>query len=131
MTTKKHLTDIMTSIKKGGYDTSEMTLKLDKAILDVQETTYNYQATSVYPQFKEHLKTYASLGKRNKAKVIATLEDVKRELESKKPNDNLMLSKLQLLTDTNFFTNKLQKKMLLDRTLQGKSTTQSEILKVV
>lgn len=131
MILEKHLNDIAASIQNGGYDTLEMKLKLDKAILEVKETTFTYEAQTVFPELVEHLKTFKSYGKQSKAKVIAVLEDIKREMSTKKPNDKVMLSKLNLITDTNFFTDKLQKKMMKDVLISRKTTFETEYVEVV
>lgn len=130
MNLHQQLNYIIKNLKKGEYNTSEMIEKLDELSAEVRELTFQYQATSVFPQFKEHLKTFTSYGKRNKAKVIATLEDVRCAMGSKKPNNNTMLSQLNRIKKTNFFTTNLQQKMLVDRTVQGKSELQNEIVAV-
>lgn len=131
MNLENHLNDIAASIQNGDYNTSEMKLKLDKAILEVKGTTFTYEAQTVFPELIEHLKTFKSYGKQSKAKAIATLQDIQRELVSKKPNDKVMLSKFQLITDTNFFTDKLQKKMMIDVLISRKTTFQTEYVEVI
>lgn len=131
MNLARQLKHITTSIKIGGYDVSEMIVKVDQAIQTTREFTFTYQATSVYPQFKEHMKVYRSLGKSNKARVIATLEDVRSELTRKKPNNTYMLAILHRVIDSNFYIDNLQSKMLVNRVLQGKTTTENQILEVI
>jgi len=131
MTLIEQLNHITTSIKKGGYNASEQVAKLDELIASVRETTFTYQAQTVFPDLIEHLKTFKSYGKQSKSKVIATIQDIQLEMKSKKPNDKVILSKLNLITDTNFFTVKLQKKMMMDVLISRKTTFEQEIVEVV
>ena len=122
---------IATSIEKGGYDASELIEKLDDAIQETRKITFKYRAKSVHPDLKEHLKTFTSYGKRNKARVIATLQDVQCELHNVKPKNRFMLSQLEQIEETTFFADKLQKKMMLDAVIsRSKTELQNEIVAV-
>ena len=86
---------------------------------------------NLYPDLVEHLKTFKSFGKRNKSLLIATLEDVQRELKSKNPNNKYMISLLNQIEKTTYFTDNLQKKMMLDAVISKKSVFQTEYVRVV
>lgn len=127
---EKQIVYIATSISMGGYDASHLNKKMDEVIEEVKETTFTYQAISTHPDLKMHLSTFTSYAKRNKSKVISSLEDVKGELSTVQPNDRFILWQLNQLLKTAFFTNKLQAKMQLETVSRSKSEPQTEILGV-
>jgi len=126
----QQLDHITTSIEKGDYSISGTIEEIDELIAEVRERIFKYQAQSTLNGLNLNLKTFTSYAKRNKAKVIATLEDVRCDMASKKPNNKAMLSQLNQIKKTNFFTDKLQEKMLIDRITHHKSVIQDVILGV-
>ena len=127
---EKQIMYIATSISMGGYDASQLIEKLDETIEEVKDTTFKYQATSTHPDLKMHLNTFTSYGKRNKANLISSLEDVQRELHRVQPTDRFMLWQLNRILTTGFFTDKLQAKMLYETVTRSKAEPQNEILGV-
>jgi hypothetical protein len=121
---------ITTSIKKGCYDASYLSEKIEEVIEEVRDTTFNYHGKSVFPDLKMHLKTYHSYGKRNKAKTIASLEDVQREMNSMNPSKRYMLFLINQIVETSFYGEDLQKKMLKEKLISRKAELQSEIVAV-
>lgn len=130
MTLQTKIEYLISTIGKSKYDSSHVNSKLTSAIAEAREITFKYQANSVHSDLQEHLKTFKSYGKQNKAGLIATLEDVQRELNYKHPNKKLALYWLNTILETSYYTDKLQKRLLKDATVKSKKTVQIEVLEV-
>lgn len=130
MTIKKDLKHLISAIKKGKYDASDLIEKLDVLISDVRDTKFTYRTQLANEQRTSHIATFHSYGKQNKYKVIALLEDVQREMKTIQPNNRFMLWQLNQLIKTGFFADKLQEKMNQETLTRGKAEPQRERIEV-
>ena len=111
---------ISTAIAIGNYDAKHLVNKLDELIQLVQEHSFKYRIRFSHDVLlkrnahDQHIQTLSNYAKKNKAKVISTLDDVQRELKAVKPNDRYALFMIRKILTSDFFQSELQNRMMKD-----------------
>lgn len=111
---------ISTAIATKQYQANHLITKIDELIQLVQNHSFKYRirfshdVLSKSKAHDQHAETLSNYAKKNKAKVISTLQDVQRELNTIRPNERYALLMIRKILTSDFFQSELQNRMMKD-----------------
>lgn len=105
----KKIQYISTSIKND--DTDKLNEEITLTINLLKKQDFLYKSTFFNAKNKQHQATFKTMSNRNRALLIANLQDIQREYDSKNPNTRFCLYLIKTIISDKLFMKSLQAKM--------------------